>query len=206
VYYDRTLRQEDLTYEEVPTIEDWHSYDRSRDTITLRKIDLNTVRVVAGVIGQTVALDHYEREADALLDIFQELNKTIAKSEGHNMGLSKGKLFQLVAENNTIISSAITKLGLLDHARPGEAVWNVQDYYEVWNSLRKEFELETRFSNLSTKLDFIADNLKFFAEQMENKKSHRLEIYIIILIAAELGVSLYEHPELYDWMFRWLYL
>jgi hypothetical protein len=45
------------------------------------------------------------------------------------MGVSKGKLFQLVAENNTIIMSAITKLGLLDHARPGEAVWNVQDYY-----------------------------------------------------------------------------
>ena len=65
----------------------------------------------------------------------------------------------------------------------------------------EEFELETRFQNLSTKLDFIADNLKFFADQMENKKSHRLEIYIIILIAAELGVSLYEHPELYEFLF-----
>ena len=198
-----TLRQENMTYEEVPTLEKWHEYDRTRDMITLQKIDLNTVRVVAGVIGQTVALDHYEREADALLDVFQELNKTIAKSQGKNMGLSKGKLFQLVAENNTIITSAITKLGLLDHARPGEATWNVESYYKVWNSLRQEFELETRFQNLSTKLDFIADNLKFFADQMENKKSHRLEIYIIILIAAELGLSLYEHPELYEWAFFW---
>jgi len=198
-----TLRQENMMYEEVPTLDKWHKYDRTSDTITLQKIDLNTVRVVAGVIGQTVALDHYEREADALLDVFQELNKTIAKSQGNNMGVSKGKLFQLVAENNTIITSAITKLGLLDHARPGEAMWNVEVYYKVWNSLREEFELETRFQNLSTKLDFIADNLKFFADQMENKKSHRLEIYIIILIAAELGVSLYEHPELYEFLFFW---
>ena len=198
-----TLRQESMMYEEVPTLEKWHMFDRTRDMITLRKIDLNTVRVVAGVIGQTVALDHYEREADALLDVFQELNRTIAKSEGHKMGVSKGKLFQLVAENNTIIMSAITKLGLLDHARPGEAVWNVQDYYEVWTSLRSEFELETRFQHLSTKLDFIAENLKFFADMMETHKSHRMEIYIIILIAAELGVSLWEHPELYDFLFFW---
>jgi uncharacterized Rmd1/YagE family protein len=77
-----TLRQENMMYEEVPTLNKWHEYDRTRDMITLQKIDLNTVRVVAGVIGQTVALDHYEREADALLDVFQELNKTIAKSQG----------------------------------------------------------------------------------------------------------------------------
>jgi hypothetical protein len=50
-------------------------FDRARDMISLRKVDLNTVRVVAGVIGQTVALDHYEREADALMDVFQELNR-----------------------------------------------------------------------------------------------------------------------------------
>ena len=171
-------RQENMMYEEVSSLEKWHEFDRSRDMIMLRQIDMNTIRIVAGVIGQTVALDHYEREADSLLELFESLNQTIARSDGAAMGLQKNNLFKMVAQNNLIITAAITKLGLLDQARPGEAVWNVEDYYKVWKALRSELELDSRFNNLNTKLEFIAENLKFFAGALEHKEGSRLEIYI----------------------------
>ena len=198
-----TKRQEDLRYEEIPSLKKWHSFDRSTDTMSFRKLDLNTVNIVAGVIGQTVALDHYEREADALLDVFQELNQKIVRTQGERFGIEENKLYKLIAQNNVIITSTMTKLGLLDHARPGEAVWNVEEYYEVYKSLRTDYELDTRFKKLNTKCDFIADNLKFFAGTVGEKKGHNLEWIIILLIAMELGFNCYEHPELFEIFMFW---
>lgn len=56
--------------------------------------------------------------------------------------------------------------------------------------LRKDFELDYRFKDLSLKLDVVKDNCKFFLEILQNKKSTKLEWIIIILIAAEIGIGL----------------
>ena len=56
--------------------------------------------------------------------------------------------------------------------------------------MRKDFELDYRFKDLSLKLDLVKDNCKFFLEILQNKKSTKLEWIIIILIAAEIGIGL----------------
>lgn len=40
--------------------------------------------------------------------------------------------------------------------------------------------------------DLIQENLKYFLEIMQNKKSDLLEWTIIVLIAGEIGVSVYD--------------
>ena len=91
------------------------------------------------------------------------------------------------------MTHVITKLGLLDGGRPGQAFWSEEDCYSLWERLHEEYELESRFRNLDFKLGHIGDNLKFFTEVLEGKKSTRLEWAIIVLIAAELALGLYDH-------------
>ena len=42
------------------------------------------------------------------------------------------------------------------------------------------------------KLNLIQDNLKYFLEILQNRKSNTLEWIIIILIAMDFGLTLYE--------------
>ena len=78
----------------------------------MRNADAATVRVVAGILGQSVALDHHEREVDALLDMFNSLNGNI-ESTGE-MDMKSEDLYRLVAKNNRILSDVIAKFNVME--------------------------------------------------------------------------------------------
>ena len=102
-------------------------------------------------------------------------------------------LFQIVAQNNNTYSDSITKIKLLE--KPSEAAWKYAHYGAIWEQLRGEFELEERFQRLSLKLELMQQNVKYFLEILQNRKSDTLEWIIIILIAGEIILSLY---DIYD--------
>ena len=58
--------------------------------------------------------------------------------------------------------------------------------------LRREFDLIKRFENFDWKLDTIQQQAKFYLDIIQNQKSDFLEWTIIILIAIEICVSLYD--------------
>ena len=70
-----------------------------------------------------------------------------------------------------------------------DAAWENADYHYTWEGLRKDFELDYRFKDLSLKVDIVKDNTRFFLEVLQNNKSTKLEWIIIILIAAELTIG-----------------
>ena len=127
-------------------------------TLMLHRLDLNTIRVVAGVLGQTVALHYYEREVDSMLEVFKSINTGIVRSGG--VGARKNGMFKLVASNNSLHTDIILNLKLLDRARPGEAVWNYDAYQSLWETLQEEFELQQRFQSIDFKLELIQNNIK----------------------------------------------
>lgn len=52
--------------------------------------------------------------------------------------------------------------------------------------------MENRFETLDMKLNLVQDNLKYFLEILQNRKSDTLEWIIIILIGVEIALSVYE--------------
>lgn len=159
----------------------------SGDHVVVPSFDLNSVRVIGSVIGQSVALDHYAHETDAMLRIFTKLNEEMEQSGTFSM--KKERLFQLVATNNTTLTDLVNNLKLLDRS---ETAWKYKQYSDLWEELRREFELEERFETLEYKLNLVQHNVKFFLEILQNRKSDTLEWIIIILISGEIGVSLYD--------------
>ena len=57
--------------------------------------------------------------------------------------------------------------------------------------MRDEFELELRWEILEKKIGHLQQTMKFIIDGMNASKGHRMEMLIIILIASELGISLY---------------
>lgn len=73
-----------------------------------------------------------------------------------------------------------------------DIAWKHAKYGNIWEFLRSELEMENRFETLDMKLNLVQDNLKYFLEILQNRKSDTLEWIIIILIGVEIALSVYE--------------
>jgi len=166
-------------------LEGWSTFEQ--DHLLLKRLDINNIRVMSTVLAHTVALDHYSGQVDSMLDVFSSLNQMMEKTG--DLTIKKKKLFQLIATNNTTLTDVITKLRLLERSDPA---WRYAQYGKIWEGLRQEFEIEERFETLDLKLNLVQNNIKFFLEVLQNRKSDTLEWIIIILISGEICVSIYD--------------
>ncbi|GLT88917.1 hypothetical protein SLE2022_069240 [Rubroshorea leprosula] len=99
------------------------------------------------------------------------------------------KLFQIVGKANSNLADVILKLGLFGRS---DIAWKHAKYAQIWEYLRDEFELTQRFASLDFKLKFVEHNIRFLQEILQNGKSDFLEWCVIVLISAEISLSLFE--------------
>ena len=180
--------KEDYLVKVSPRLDEWAKLES--DHIVLKRLDVNNISVISAVLAQTVALEHYEHKVDAMVEIFSKLNKSTELTG--DLNISKKRLFSLVAENNNTLTELITRLGLLGRS---DTAWQYAQYNIVWEGLRQDFELEDRFQDLDYKLNLIQTQVKFYLEILQNRKSDFLEWTIIVLIALEICVSLYDMSD-----------
>jgi len=125
-----------------PQLEGWSSLEA--DTLSLRALDVNNLRVVSSVLAQSVALSHFEAKVSKMLELFSSLNADM-EAEGGQLKLPRERLFQLIGESNNILTDLMTRVGLLSRS---DAAWAAAQYHEVFSALRADFELDERFENL----------------------------------------------------------
>ncbi|MCO5547833.1 hypothetical protein L7F22_001285 [Adiantum nelumboides] len=168
-----------------PTLEGW--CQGGHDKVLLKKLNTDNIRIVSSILGQSIALDHFGRKVDTLVNIFSDLNQKMEETGTFTM--KRAALFKVVATANTTLADVILRLGLLERS---DAAWKNANYAVLWEFLREEYELDARFESFDFKLEIIQHNVRFFLEILQNRKSDTLEWIIILLIAGEICVSLYE--------------
>ncbi|KAF0852478.1 conserved mitochondrial C-terminal DUF155 domain-containing protein [Andalucia godoyi] len=187
---------DDFTVAIAPKLPHWFELRPGQDTVVVQELDLNNLLVIAGVLRQTVALDHFEKKVDMLVSTFTKLNEELGLvyssqsggSGSYSFGLRRrAELFRLVAENNTLMAEILSKTRVLDKS---EISWKHGKYSGVSQDLKDEFELEERFRGIDFKMNLVQHNTKFFLELVHQDKSDRLEWIIIILISVEVVLAI----------------
>ena len=168
-----------------PSLEDTYAFDDK--VLVVKGLDINNVSVVGEVLAQSVALHFHEERVNTLIEECSVLNKETGKSG--KMQIEKKRLFKLVADVNETLTEVSTRIGINSRS---ETVWKYEEYDKAWSVLRKDFELVSRFESLDYKLNIIQSQVKFYLELLANQKSDFLEWTIIVLIAMEICVSLYD--------------
>ncbi|EFJ16764.1 hypothetical protein SELMODRAFT_55873, partial [Selaginella moellendorffii] len=168
-----------------PTLSEWSH--GSHDIIMLRKFDIDNIRIIASVLAQSIALDYFAKLVDEMINVFSELNRGMERTGTFTM--TRKKLFQLVASANFTLADVIVRMGLLERS---DAAWKNINYARVFEFMREEFELNERFKSLHFKLNIIQHNVRLFLEVLQNRKSDILEWIIILLLAGEIGVGVYD--------------
>ncbi|KAG0626090.1 hypothetical protein M758_2G101400 [Ceratodon purpureus] len=181
----RETRKDDYGVLVRPTLNEWSQ--GGQDRIMLRMLDTDNIRVISSILGQSIALDHYAKKVDEMVNTFSELNRGMEKTGTFTM--TRKSLFQLVAAANTTLADVILRLGLLERS---DAAWKDANYAQIWEYLRDDFELDERFESLDFKLNIIQHNVRFFLEILQNRKSDTLEWIIILLITGEICVGVYQ--------------
>jgi required for meiotic nuclear division protein 1 len=150
------------------------------DSITVSEITDDTIRIVMLNLGQSVALDYYEKLTFDIFHNSQKITDDLEKTGSFKY--SKKDLLKFIGRTINIKNSIIDNLYIFD--APDE-VWENEQLERIDKGLKKTFDLKMRYQDIDYKLKIVQDNLKLFTDLLQNRESTRLEWVIIILILIE---------------------
>ena len=182
------LRKKPIKEEyEIVTDKSVKDFSISNSEITLKRWNIKSQNLISFILAQSIALEHYESVFVITEKKFAKLNKQLMQNG--KITLSSKKVLQVIARNNNIMQGIVSGINVLD--KP-DSTWESSFLDKLHHKLVEEFEIEDRFENLNSKMEFVQENYKLFLESLRSKYDSRLEWIIIILIIIEIFLFLYE--------------
>ncbi len=155
------------------------------EKITLKEYSLIQLQIIAHVISQSVALDLYEQK---LSDYYERSRDLIDTADTYSI-FKRTKLARFAKQLVLIRHDMVIDLYLLD--KP-DILWENEDAEMLYNRLASVLELKSRFDVVEYKLSSIKDDIVMVMDLTNHNHSSFLEWIIIILIAVEIVMGLYE--------------
>lgn len=175
-------------YQEYPLLIDTQysgQFAIDNDKITLKSYSRIDLIIVAHVISQSVALELYEEK---LSDYYERSRYLIESVDTYSI-FKRKRLARFAKQLVLIRHDMMIDLLLLD--KPN-ILWDNEDAERLYNRLAGSLELKDRFDVVEYKLGSIKDDIVIVMDLTNHNHSSFLEWIIIVLIAVEIGMGLYE--------------
>jgi len=157
----------------------------SNDMITIKEKLLISLIIIAHVISQSVALELYEQK---LADYYERSRHLIDTADTFSI-FKRTRLARFAKQLVLIRHDMVIDLYLLD--KPN-ILWDNEDAENLYNSMAYNLELKNRFDVVEYKLNSIKDDIVMVMDLTNHNHSSFLEWIIIVLIAVEIVMGLYE--------------
>jgi required for meiotic nuclear division protein 1 len=155
--------------------------------IQLRDMSPERLLVVADVLAKSVMLAHDERQVATVFEIIEPFAKELA-DHGQTRRDRKGVL-QLIG-NALLVQHRVS--GRVAIGEKPDALWDRPDLERLYARLEDEYELKERVDALNRKLAVVAETANTLADIIDTRRSLRLELVIVVLIAFEIVITLYQ--------------
>jgi required for meiotic nuclear division protein 1 len=155
--------------------------------ILVREFSLERLLLVADALAKSVVLGRDEREVANVFDTIEPFARELAS-------------FGKTSRNRTDLLKLLGNALLVQHRVSGrvavgekpDVLWDRPDLERLYARLQDEYELSERVETLNIKLTVIADTATTLADIVDTKRSLRLELIVVILIAFEIVITFYE--------------
>jgi uncharacterized Rmd1/YagE family protein len=155
--------------------------------ILVADFSLERLLIVSDALAKSVVLGRDEREVANVFDTIEPFARELAR-------------FGKTSRNRTDLLKLMGNALLVQHRLSGrvavgekpDVLWDRPDLERLYARLEDEYELSERVETLNRKLAVIADTATTLADIVDTKRSLRLEIIVVILIAFEIVITLYE--------------
>ncbi len=155
--------------------------------ILVREMSLERLLVVADALAKSVVLGRDERAVTNVFDTIEPLANELAT-------------FGKTSRDRTDLMKLMGSALLVQHRLSGrvavgekpDILWDRPDLERLYARLKDEYELSERAETMNRKLAVIADTATTLADIIDTKRSLRLEIIVVLLIAFEIVITFYE--------------
>jgi uncharacterized Rmd1/YagE family protein len=159
----------------------------SSGALQIKAADTTRLLLVAEALAMSVALAYDERRIAAAFDRIDAVAQTL--KEGHLPRSPQATLLEQIGQA-LILQQRLA--GRVDLDEKPDVLWDHPELERFWARLVDEYDLPQRGRAIARKLDVIRGTADTIADLMATRTSHRLEWYIIALIALEIVLSLYD--------------
>ena len=157
------------------------------DTLFVQDFSLPTLQVVAEVLARSVVLERFEGRVGATFDTLQPMAA----------GLGSGRLTRvnyrhLLRRLGDVLLDQQEMIGRIAVTDKPDVLWDHPQLERLYARLDDEFEIPDRFEAVEAKLNMIGRAIQTSIDLVQNRRSLRVEWYIVILIVVEIVLTLYE--------------
>ncbi len=155
--------------------------------IQLQQFDLQRLQVVAEALGKSVVLAYYETSLARSFDRIEPLAASLSGRQ--RLGLRGKDLLQHIGDT-LLIESRMT--GRVEAAEKPELLWDFPQFERLYLRLESEYELVERSQALERKLSLLSRVAETLLDILQNRRTLRVEWYIVILIVVEILITVAE--------------
>ncbi len=155
--------------------------------VVLRNHEVERLQVVAENTGKSVVLGLYESRIG---DSFDRIEPFALEIEA--AGRSRRKARALLQHLGATLLIQQQMVGRVQPAEKPDVLWDRPDLEVLNVRLADEFEIRDRNIVLERKLDFIARTAELLLDLLQNRRSLRVEWYVVALIVLEILLTIFQ--------------
>jgi len=159
----------------------------SDNKIQLHEFSLERLQLLADVLAKSVVLSHYEKTIAASFDRIEPL-----ATDMHRFGNVGRRAHDLIRHIGQTLAIQGKMVGRVEVEEKPELLWEMPELERLYLRLEDEYELRERHKALERKLDLISRTAETLLNLLTNKRTLRVEWYIVILIVIEIVLMIYE--------------
>jgi uncharacterized Rmd1/YagE family protein len=157
------------------------------DRVAVPEVGPSTLEVIATVLAQSVCIDYYDEDAQAMLDRIAAIGAGVAK-KGRPLGRQRD-LTRFAGAAMAFQAEIIGAVLLLD--KP-DLTWEDELADQLHDRLRYHFEIPERYKALETKLATIREILQALLQMSSERRMFFVEVAVLVLIVIEVITGLYQ--------------
>jgi uncharacterized Rmd1/YagE family protein len=157
------------------------------ERVVMDQLTVDRISLIALIMAQSAALEYFEDKIDELLKRSREISGFLEAAG--RMKRTDRKINKFIGYCMRAKQDLVSSLYLLD--KPDET-WEDQVLDNLYHDAIEMFELKERYRTVDYKLKTVEENLKIIAGLLANRWLAFLEWLIIILIAIEVVLFVYE--------------
>jgi uncharacterized Rmd1/YagE family protein len=155
--------------------------------ISLRDTDPERLQIVAHVLAKSLVLAHYEAKISSVFDQIDPLAEQLMR-RGH----TGGRIRDLLQKIGYVLLTQQRMVGRVEIDEKPDALWDHPELERLYARLEDEYELRERSRVIERKLALVENTVSSLVELVQDKRSTRLEWYVIVLIIIEIALSGFE--------------
>jgi uncharacterized Rmd1/YagE family protein len=157
------------------------------NTLYLAEFSLPVLQVVAEVLARSVVLERFEGRVGTT---FESLQPVAAQLGGGRLTRAHHRM--LLKRLGDVLLDQQEMVGRIAVTDKPDVLWDRPDLERLYARLTDEFEVPDRFEAVESKLELIGRTIQTAIDLIQNRRSLRVEWYIVILIVFEIVLTLYE--------------